>query len=115
MREFFTDLIHVLSPLCPTFLQLPPEVPYPHMTVEEITSLCGIPAGPTLLSFSLKIWSQYAGTKEILKTLHEVENLIITYQKGRMKIMKSFLTLLSDGKTRVHTLHLKARVPYERN
>ena len=115
MREFFTDLIVLLSPLCPTFLQLPPKVPYPHITVEDITSLCGLPAGPTLLSFSLKIWSQYAGTKEILKTLHEVEAIIGTYQKARMKVMKSFLTVLSDGKTRVHTLHLKARVPHERD
>jgi hypothetical protein len=113
MREFFKDLINTLNLLFPTFLQLPPEVPFPHITVEKITSLYGIPSGPTVLSFSLKIWSQYPGTKEILKTLHDVEVFINSYQKGQIKIMKSFLSTLPDGRTRVYTIHLKARVPYE--
>jgi len=113
MRDFFLDLTKVLSQVCPVFLHVPPEATYPYMTLEPINSLQGIPKGPTLITFTLKIWSQYAGTKEILRMAKRVEPLLHAYQKGSLKIMKSGIALLKEGNTRVHTFNIKARVPHE--
>lgn len=110
MGEFFFDLIKALRQICPAFLHLPPDVAYPHITVEPTNSLTGLPWGPTVLNFSVKIWSHYAGTKEILKMAKNVEAALNTYQKGSLKVMKSALSLLEDGKTRVHTFQVKAKI-----
>lgn len=115
MRSFLTDLLQALNSFCPTFLHLPQDTPYPHITLEEISSLTGLPAGPLLLTFTLKIRSRYAGTKEILTLLHQVESILKNYPKGSCKVMKSFLSLVPEGDTRIHTLHVKAKVSYGRD
>jgi hypothetical protein len=115
MRKFLGDLIASLDPYCPTFLTLPPDVPYPHITLEGIRSLSALPLGPTALTFELKIWSRYAGPKEILIILKQIESLFHTHKKGQFKIIKSFLAILPHEEKRVHTLHVKARIPYERD
>lgn len=113
MRELFLDLTKILAPVCPVFHHVPPEAPYPYMTLEPLSSLQGLPWGPTLVTFTLKIWSRYAGTKEILKLAKTVDALLHTYQKGSLKVMESSLALLKEGETRVHTFSIKARVPHE--
>lgn len=115
MRKFLADLTVALGRYCPTFVNLPLEVPYPHITLEEIHSLSGLPGGPTLINFKLKIWSRYAGVREILTILKHIESSFRTYPTARFKIMKSFLSLFPDDLKRVHTLHVKARIPYERD
>ncbi|MBI2707868.1 MAG: hypothetical protein HYX35_06135 [Proteobacteria bacterium] len=113
MRELFLDLTKTLEQVCPVFQHVPPESPYPYMTLEPLHSLQGLPWGPTLVTFTLKIWSQYAGTKEILKLAKTVEEMLHTYQVGSLKVMKSGLSLLRDRETRVHTFSIKARIPHE--
>ncbi len=110
MGEFFFDLTKVLSKICPTFLTLPLEVEYPHITVEPTNSLTGLPWGPTVLNFRVKIWSRYIGTKEILKMAKNVEAALNAYKRGSLKVMKSSLSFLEDGHTRVHTFQVKARI-----
>jgi hypothetical protein len=111
MRKFCSDLTKALSRICPAFLQVPPEAPYPYITVEPQTSLQGLPWGPTLATLKVKIWSRYAGTQEILKMARKAEQIFYIQQQGSLKIMQSALTLLTDKQTRVHTFSLKARIP----
>jgi len=113
MRELFLDLTKLLGQVCPVFQHVPSEALYPYMTLEPLNSLQGLPWGPTFVTFTVKIWSRYAGTKEILKLAKVVESLLYTYQKGSLKVMKSGLSLLKDGDIRVHTFSVKARIPHE--
>jgi hypothetical protein len=110
MRDFILDLTKILTPLCPTFLHVPPETPYPHISIEPLQSLMGVPWGPTVITLAIKIWSQYAGTKEILNLAKEVERVLRHYNKANIKISESSLALSNDGTTRVHTIRIKAKV-----
>lgn len=110
MREFLLELRSALLPMSPTFLHVPQDVPYPHITLEPLSSLRGIPWGPLVLTFRLKIWSQYEGTREILEMIKNVEAFLGSYPKGSLKVLKSALTLLTDKKTRVHVFSVKARI-----
>jgi len=110
MRDFLLDLTKALTEICPAFLHLPPETPYPYITIEPVSSLQGLPWGPTIITLTIKIWSRYTGTHEILKLARSVEKTVNTYKKSSLKIIKSALTLRADKKTRVHTIHLQARV-----
>ncbi len=112
MRELFLDLTKLLEHVCPVFQHVPADPPHPYITLEPTQSLQGLPWGPTLVTFTVKIWSRYSGTKEILKLAKGVESLLYTYQKGSLKVMKSGLSLLKDEETRVHTFSIKARVPH---
>lgn len=110
MRNFILDLSKSLTPLCPTFLHVPPETPYPHISIEPLQSLMGVPWGPTIVTLAIKIWSQYAGTKEILSLAKSVENVLQHYGKANIKVSESGLALSNDGTTRVHTIRIKAKV-----
>ncbi len=120
MREFLIMLRKSLSEVCPTFLQIPSQTPYPYITISPGRSLQGLPWGPRVLLLTIKIWSQYTGTQEILRLTKELENLIQEYNfrpfEGSLKIVESGLILLKDKQTRVHTFLLKVRFqgrPYE--
>lgn len=114
MREFLIDFAALLGQVSPAFLQVPPKTAYPYITLEPAQSLHGLPGGPTILTLSVKIWSRYAGTQEILKLARGVEVLLQGYApkhiKVSLKILESALMLLNDGQTRVHTFRLKARL-----
>ena len=110
MGNFYFDLTNVLNKICPAFLSLPADVDYPHLTVEPANFLTGLPWGPTVLNFSVKICSRYAGTKEILKMARNVEEALCSYKIGSLKVIKSSLSLLEDGETRVHTFQVKAKI-----
>ena len=114
MREFLVKLKEALNEVAPSFLQVPSQTPYPYITIEPEQSLQGLPWGPLLLMITLKIWSQYTGTKEILKLAKDLENLLQNYIfrpfEGSLKIRESGLVLLKDGQTRVHTFRLKIRL-----
>ena len=110
MRDLLLDLTQALNSVCPAFLHLPPETLPPYITVEPVSSLQGLPWGPTIVTFTIKIWSRYAGIYEILRLGKGVEKILENYTKSSLKIIKSALTLLSDKETRVQTLHLQARV-----
>ncbi len=114
MRELLIDLITTLGNICPAFIEVPFQTPFPYITIEPGQTLRGLPGGPTLLKLNVKIWSRYKGTKEILQLARAVENDLETYapkaQKVSLKMMESTLVLLSDKKTRVHTFCLKARL-----
>jgi hypothetical protein len=110
MRDFILDLTKTLTPLCPTFLHVPPETPYPHISIEPLQSLMGVPWGPTIVTLVIKIWSQYAGTKEILILAKGVERILRYYEKANIKVAESGLALSGDGTTRIHTFRLKAKV-----
>ena len=62
-----------------------------------------------MVTLTLKIWSRYAGTHEILKLAKEVEGFLQVCEIS-LKILESTLVLLEDGQTRVHSFRLKARV-----
>jgi hypothetical protein len=110
MRELVLDLTKILGTVCPTFHHVPQEVPYPHITLEPINSLYGLPWGPTIVTVTVKIWSRYAGTQEVLKLAKRVENIIYSYQKGSIKLMESALFHLKEEAIRVHTFRLKVKV-----
>ena len=115
MRNLLIDLRTTLGEVCPTFLQVPAKTPHPYITIEPGQSLQGLPWGPLIVTLTIKIWSRYAGTREILKLAKSVETLLQKYAPATfevsLKMQESTLVLLSDSKTRVHSFHLKARLP----
>jgi hypothetical protein len=112
MGELLMTLSTTLGQVCPTFLQVPSHTAYPYITLEPEQSLQGLPWGPRMVIISVKIWSRYAGTQEILKLAREAEAYLQGYhpQAGSLKILESTLTLLKDGQTRVHTFRIKVRL-----
>lgn len=111
MGEFLKNMTLGLSHICPTFTQVPFQTVYPYITVEVEQNLQGLPWGPSMVILSVKIWSRYAGTQEILKFAKEVEGFLYEQSfKTSLKILESTLVLLDDGQTRLHCFRLKARV-----
>lgn len=113
MRNFFPHLTKTLSTICPAYLHLPEKAPYPHMVVEPLHSLSGLPGGPVIVTFTLKLLSNYSGTKEILKLGNDAQQSLTTYPKASLKILKSALSFIPEKKIRLHTFHVKGRIPYE--
>lgn len=109
MHEIAVNLINTFTQVCPTFLSVPHPVPYPHMTVEPKSELKGMPRGPTVAIITLKIWSRYAGLREILLLKKEAESKMEAYPLGSIKLMDSILSLGEDKITHVHTFRLKVR------
>lgn len=113
MRNLLTDLRLTLNELCPTFLQTPIHPIYPYIIIEPGQSLKGLPWGPHIALLSIKIWSRYKGTREILKIAKHAENILEHYApkilEARLKLIESTLVLLKDEQTRLHTFRLKAR------
>lgn len=114
MGEFLSHLRIGLNQICPTFLQVPSQTPYPYITLEAEQILRGLPWGPYMVMVTVKIWSRYSGTQEILKFSKAIEIFLQDYDpstfKVGLKILESTLVLLTDGQTRVHTFRLKARL-----
>lgn len=114
MRNLLIDLRTSLGEVCPTFLHVPTKSTYPYITIEPGQSLHGLPWGSTILTLTIKIWSCYTGTREILKLSKCVETRLQKYTPNSfevsLKMLESTLVLLSDGKTRVHSFRLKARL-----
>ncbi len=110
MRELLINLSSLLSAVIPTYVHVPLKTPYPYITLEPDLVLLGLPWGPRVATFSIKIWSRYAGTIEILKLAKEVETVIQNYRNNSLKIRESSLELLKDGQTRLHTFKLKTRL-----
>lgn len=110
MRELLLNLSTTLATLCPTFVHVPLHTPYPYITLEPDLVLSGLPWGPQIATFSVKIWSRYAGTIEILNLAKGVEDLLQRYEKTSLKIRESSLEVLNDGQTRRHTFKLAARL-----
>jgi len=114
MRELLADLATTLGQVGPAFLQVPPNTAYPYISLEPNQRLQGLPGGPLVLTLSIKIWSRYAGTQEVLKLAKGVEDILQAYApqtvKVCLKILESTLMLLTDGQTRVYTFRLKARL-----
>ncbi|HUX80523.1 MAG TPA: hypothetical protein VMW10_12390 [Alphaproteobacteria bacterium] len=114
MREFLIDLKANLEEICPTFLQVPPKTPYPYITLEPGHYMQGFPWGPLIVTLTIKIWSDYAGTKEILSLGRAVEKHLKRYTSTAfevsLKIDKSSLLHMVDEQIRVHTIGLKARL-----
>ena len=108
MRELLLDLLSLFTNVCPTFITVPSKTAYPYITLEPELVLLGLPWGPQVVTFSVKVWSRYAGTHEILKLAKAAEDLIQNYEKVSLKIRESSLVLLKDGQTRLHTFQLKA-------
>jgi hypothetical protein len=115
MGEFLNKLTTELAQFCPTFTQTPPQTPYPYITLEMDQLLHGMPWGPTMAVLTVKIWSRYCGTFEILTIAKQVEGFLQNYTRpdASLKLMESTLTLLKDGQTRQHCFRLKARLPQE--
>lgn len=113
MRSFLIHLTKTLSAVCPAYLQPPEAAVYPHMLVEPLHSLKGLPGGPTIVTFTIKLSSRYPGTKEILKLGIDVEKTIHSYQKSSLKLLKSALSFSPEKKIRLHTFHVKGRIPHE--
>jgi hypothetical protein len=111
MRDLLIDLRQELSSLCPTFLQVPPNTPTPYITIEPGQSLQGLPWGPRIAILTIKVWSRYYGTKEILMLAKGIEGLLQAYRPVSLKISESALILQKDEQTRVHRFRLKARLP----
>lgn len=113
MRELLTTLSTALGQICPTFVHVPPQTVYPYITLEPKQVLEGFPAGSRVMLVSIKIWSRYKGTQEILKLAKEVEGLLQNYApqtfKVSVKILESTLVFLEDGNTRLHTIQIKMR------
>jgi hypothetical protein len=111
MGEFLNYLTTGLTHICPAFTQVPPQTVYPYITLEVEQKLQGLPWGPFMVIVSVKIWSRYAGTQEILKLAKAVEEFLSTQTfKGSLKLLESTLVLLNDSQTRVHSFRLKARL-----
>ena len=115
MGGLLKNLTIGLEQFCPTFTQVPQQTSYPYITIEVEQMLQGIPWGPSMVMFSIKIWSRYAGTQEILKFAKNVEEFLNSYNlpssQVSLKILESTLVLLKDGQTRLHCFRLKARLP----
>jgi hypothetical protein len=111
MRELLMHLSRPLAEIVPTYIHVPLKTPYPYITLEPDLVLLGLPWGPRIATFSVKIWSRYAGTIEILKLAKQVETIILSYGNNGLKIRESHLELLKDGQTRLHTFKLKTRLP----
>lgn len=115
MGEFLKKLSEGLNRICPTFTQVPFQTPYPYITLEAEQILQGLPWGPCMVILTVKIWSRYTGTQEILRFAKDVEAFLQTYGgpafEVSLKILESSLVLLKDGQTRVHCFRLKARLP----
>lgn len=112
MGELLKNLTAGLGHICPTFTQVPPQSAYPYITLEAEQNLQGLPWGPSMVILSVKIWSRYAGTQEILSLAKEVEGFLYEQSfKTSLKILESTLVFLNDDQTRVHCFRLKARVP----
>jgi hypothetical protein len=109
MLNFLKNLTNGLETICPTFTHVPPQTPYPYITVEAEQVLQGLPWGPCMAMMTVKIWSRYMGLHEILTLVKDVEAFLQT-QRGGLKILESKLVLLNDGQTRLHSLRLKARI-----
>lgn len=114
MRKFISDLRVSINQVCPTFLHVPPQTTPPYVTLEVEHSLQGLPWGPRIVKFNVKVWSQYKGTQEVLKLAKSVENLLQKYSTSilgvSLKLLESTLVLLPDGQTRVHTFRVLARL-----
>lgn len=114
MGEFLNHLREGLQQICPSFLHVPPQTPYPYITLEAEQILKGLPWGPSMVMVRIKIWSRYAGTQEILKLAKAVESFLQTYHPLTfhisLKLVESGLILLSDGQTRIHEFRLKTRL-----
>lgn len=109
MDEFLKKLTTELNQICPAFLQVPFQTPYPYITVEADTLLQGLPWGPSMAIVSVKIWSRYTGIQEVLKFAKAIEELL-SLSEWALKILESTLVMLNDGQTRVHTFRLKTRL-----
>ena len=109
MHKFALDLMTTLTPVCPTFLAVPLDVPYPHITVEPQSCLTGVPKGPTVAIMCVKILSRYRGLREILLLKRDVDHILATYLLGSIKIQESVLSLLDDKVTHVHTFRLRVK------
>lgn len=111
MGEFLKNLTMGLNHICPTFIQTPFQTPYPYITLEAEQKLQGLPWGPSMVIVTVKIWSRYGGTQEILTLAKGVEEFLYEQSfKTSLKILESALSLLTDGQTRVHSFRLKARI-----
>ena len=114
MRKFLSDLRTNLNQICPTFLHVPPQTVYPYVTIEVEQSLQGLPWGPRVVKLSVKVWSQYKGTQEILKLAKGIENHLQKYSSSvlsvSLKVLESTLVFLPEGQTRVHTFRVLARL-----
>lgn len=113
MRKVLNDMRKLLNEICPTFVQVPPDVPYPYITLEPEHSLIGLPKGPSILILNIRLWSQYKGTMEILKLTRKVEKMLLLRVpqslKVALKILESSLLLQKDKETRTHTFSIKLR------
>lgn len=111
MREILINLQKKLNHICPSFIQVPPNTPYPYITLEPGQILQGLPWGPSIALINVKIWSNYKGTREILKLARGVDTLLGGYVSplahGSLKVLDSSLMLFKDETTRVHTFRLK--------
>lgn len=110
MRELLLNLSSLLSAVIPTYVHVPQKTPYPYITLEPDLVLLGLPWGPRVVTFSIKIWSRYAGTIEILRLAKDVETILQNYSHNSIKIRESSLELLKDGQTRLHTFKVKTRL-----
>ncbi|MBY0273173.1 MAG: DUF3168 domain-containing protein [Alphaproteobacteria bacterium] len=115
MHSLLMALRRDLILICPTFTQRPSSPPYPHIILRPEQSIYGLPWGPRMISISINVLSQYAGTQEILRLGTAVENCLIqsinASQSLCMKMTESTLLLLKDGRTRRYRFRLKARLP----
>ncbi|EKE10377.1 MAG: hypothetical protein ACD_16C00043G0004 [uncultured bacterium] len=111
MRKLLNELRNDLSLICPTHIQRPEEVFFPHITLVPEQSLYGVPWGPRIACISIKLWSRYAGTLEILRLGYEVEQRLYAFSPFSLKLMESSLHLLKDERTRLYKLRLKALLP----
>lgn len=110
MREFLRHLSSLLSAIIPTYVHVPQKSPYPYITLEPELILSGLPWGPRIATFSIKIWSRYTGIIEILRLAKDVETVISNYENHSLIIRESRLELLKDGQTRLHTFKIKTRL-----
>lgn len=113
MRKLINNIRKSLDELCPTFVQVPEDIPYPYITLEPENNLMGLPSGPSILVMKIRLWSQYKGTMEILKLTRKVEKMLLMKipqsLKIALKIVESSLTLQKDKLTRTHTFSIRLR------
>lgn len=111
MRKLLWTLTRSLSHICPAFLHVPMNIPYPYITLEPEQTLKGVPWGPSILCLSVKVWSRYTGTQEVLSLANNVDEFFREFNPEsfdlNLNIKESKLILLSDGQTRLYNLRLK--------